>query len=772
MFNRRQSVLGFNFAFRPKQANYQEYRRSSSKKVKHTFLRTKSIMVSQFQKKKSKKEQKENEKLLKEIIPKIGVKRTYKQSDFNQVMKNISTKSNSKTPKLLLKRNSFYKRVISDKHFYLIRKQINQKLKNTYKSPFMDYLIQKGYYIHHKKTDYPKYYNYYMICYLMNNKRCQLTLRYYDHLLFYNNQEYLIRYFGKNEYFIIINYLLFFVYNKDIESISKIKKKIVSYKEIQIMFNDLIKNNFNFTGTMEIFEDIAVYYRYSGINMSNLSKMIVNLESVKPVFDEKIKYLYAKDVPPTSFPNSYPNLFPLIGVIYSYIKKYLKMRKMLKVKTDSADNSNNSKKDNILIQPVEKDEQKGKSYYEHKKSNKNKNKVNENDFLINLSLSFSKSNIENESSESMENKNQHNSNRRLKIDNDIYDVETLFEKILFGFGYNLKNKNSQKEEKPKNKSVESLFFNKGLKRVKSMRNLNVAKILSENSKKFQKILKMPKESTNKKTDLFKTSVTKGKEKAKGDLISNRINKNKIQSLLKTSQKSLTRRKEFVSPKYRQSSQNTSVKIFKYSSNSLSLSEKVKENKNKTHKKIVSFNEYINKEENKSNNNFGIAGLMSSFKNNQFQLKRSNSYYSKGKPYNSILKDSTSINCSSNTLVVSKFKDTQRFLVNSAKNKYTINRYISLKDINDISKKYKNYAKKVKIYKGYRQKSFASCSCDYFGNKEVNVWENNKMDVDVTNNILRTNNLLNRIKNFDNQNKRYIRNSSTLFEIIKCPNIYI
>ena len=182
----------------------------------------------------------------------------------------------------------------------------------------------------------------------MNNKRCQLTLRYYDHLLFYNNQEYLIRYFGKTEYFIIINYLLFFVYDKDIESISKIKKKIVSYKEIKLMFNDLLKNNFNFTGTMEILDDIAVYYRYSGINMSNLSKMLVNLENVKPVFDEKIKYLYAKDVPPLSFPNSYPNLFPLIGVIFGYIKKYLKMRKILKVKSDTSDNSY-SKKDNIII---------------------------------------------------------------------------------------------------------------------------------------------------------------------------------------------------------------------------------------------------------------------------------------------------------------------------------------------------------------------------------------------------------------------------------------
>ena len=570
------AIMGFGFAFKSKQVNYQELRRSSTKKIKHPFLRTKSTMVNQLQKKKSKKEQKESEKNQKEIISKIGNKRAYKQSDFNQIMKNISSKS-SKSPKLLLKRNSFYKKVISTKHFYLIRKQINQKLKNTYKSPFMDYFIKKGYYIHHKKSDYPKYYNYYMICYLMNNKRCQLTLRYYDHLLFYNNQEYLIRYFGKTEYFIIINYLLFFVYDKDIETISKIKKKIVSYKEIQIMFNDLLKNNYNFTGTMEILDDIAVYYRYSGINMSNLSKMLVNLENVKPVFEKKIKYLYAKDVPPLSFPNSYPNLFPLIGVIFDYIKKYLKMRKMLKVKTDSSDNCN-SKKDNILIEPEEKEEQKGKSYYEHKMPNKNKNKISENNFLMNLSLSFSKSNyMENESLESFEFKNHHNSNRRLKIDNDIYDVETLFEKILFEFGYNIKNKNAQKEEKPISKSVHNLYFKKGIKRGKTMKNMNVKKILSKNSIKFQNILKKQSESTN--IDIFKTSVLKSK--AKESLIIDNKNKDKIHSSTKISQKSLVKRNEFISQKYGLSSQNNFSKILKNSSNSVSSSEKDREKKGQT-----------------------------------------------------------------------------------------------------------------------------------------------------------------------------------------------
>jgi len=767
MFNRRQSVMGIGFSFKPKQVNYQELRRSSTKKIKHPFLRAKSTMVNQLQKKKSKKEQKESEKNQKEIISKIGNKRTYKQSDFNQIMKNISSKS-SKSPKLLLKRNSFYKKVISTKHFYLIRKQINQKLKNTYKSPFMDYFIKKGYYIHHKKSDYPKYYNYYMICYLMNNKRCRLTLRYYDHLLFYNNQEYLIRYFGKTEYFIIINYLLFFVYDKDIETISKIKKKIVSYKEIQIMFNDLLKNNYNFTGTMEILDDIAVYYRYSGINMSNLSKMLVNLENVKPVFEKKIKYLYAKDVPPLSFPNSYPNLFPLIGVIFDYIKKYLKMRKMLKVKTDSSDNCN-SKKDNILIEPEEKEEQKGKSYYEHKMPNKNKNKISENNFLMNLSLSFSKSNyMENESLESFEFKNHHNSNRRLKIDNDIYDVETLFEKILFEFGYNIKNKNAQKEEKPISKSVHNLYFKKGIKRGKTMKNMNVKKILSKNSIKFQNILKKQSESTN--IDIFKTSVLKSK--AKESLIIDNKNKDKIHSSTKISQKSLVKRNEFISQKYGLSSQNNFSKILKNSSNSVSSSEKDREKKIKFNKKIVSFNEYNNNEDNKSNKNLGIVGLISSFKHNKFKLKRSNSCYSKEKEYNLMIKDTSSNKSSSNALVISKFKDTQKFLVDSSKNRYAINRYISLKEINDISKKYKNFQKKIKYYRGYRQKSFTSYSSVNFDNKEANVWENNKVEVDVANNILKTNSLLKKIKNIDNQNKRYIRNSSNMFEIIKCPNIYV
>ena len=112
-------------------------------------------------------------------------------------------------------------------------------------------------------------------------------------------------------------------YDKDIHSVNKYKKKIISDKEIVNMFNNFIKNNYNFLGTMEIFEDVAVYYRNAVVGTSNISRIFCNLEKVKPIFDEEIHYIYAKDVPTLLFPNSVPNFFPLEGIMFDYIKQFI-----------------------------------------------------------------------------------------------------------------------------------------------------------------------------------------------------------------------------------------------------------------------------------------------------------------------------------------------------------------------------------------------------------------------------------------------------------------
>jgi hypothetical protein len=392
---------------------------------KYALLRHKSTFIDQIPNQKYKiaeiKEKEDEKSNIKEEL-----KVAFKHEDYNKIIKTMAIRPQNNRVKMEYPKANFYiKKNVNIKHFYMIRKLINQKLKNTYKSPYMEHLIAKGYYMHHKIEDYPKYFNYYMICYLINNIKCHFTLKYYDTLLFYNQQEYFIRYFRKNESYIVLNYLFYFVYDKDIETVVKNKKKILSKQEIINMYNNLLKSNYNFIGTMEIFEEIAVYYRNIGINNINLSKFMT-LENIKPVHGEKIKYLYAKDIPTQKFPNCYPNVFPLVGVMLNYIKIYLNDRKYLKLKTND---NNNYNKSHFIISSNDKKDKSGSD-----NNKKRKNKGNEDNILMNLSLSLSKDkNITDKSNEFEEKKNLHNSNRRLKIDMDIYDVETLINKILFGY---------------------------------------------------------------------------------------------------------------------------------------------------------------------------------------------------------------------------------------------------------------------------------------------------------------------------------------------------
>ena len=163
--------------------------------------------------------------------------------------------------------------------------------------------------------------------------------------------------------------------------------------------------------------------------------------------------------------------------------------------------------------------------------------------------------------------------------------------------------------------------------------------------------------------------------------------------------------------------------------------------------------------------------------NKYAIKKNNfflkSNYSSEKFLNSIIKEKSVNNkyFSRNKNSI-KFKDTQEFMNNSAKNKYIVNRYISLKDTNKLSNKYQSIKKNKNYYKGPIQKAFNSRYGNNFDDKKINVWEDNKMDIITTNDIIRTNKLLNKVNNFDIQNQKYIRNNYSLFEIIKSPNIYI
>ena len=59
----------------------------------------------------------------------------------------------------------------------------------------------------------------------------------------------------------------------------------------------------------------------------------------------------------------------------------------------------------------------------------------------------------------------------------------------------------------------------------------------------------------------------------------------------------------------------------------------------------------------------------------------------------------------------------------------------------------------------------------FEDNGVNNWENNKIDTDIINVVVKTSFLLNRIGNSYNKNLKSFHNCNTLKKLIKCPLIY-
>ena len=158
----------------------------------------------------------------------------------------------------------------------------------------------------------------------MDKKIFRLSLNYNENLLFYNEQEYLMKYFGKNEQYIIMHYLLYKVYNLDRTVRADNPKKIMTDKQIKEMFKQIVKKNYQFDGNMEILDNIGVYFRMS---FSNSGKIILFLETLQPVIKKSINFFYVKDIPKQLISNCMPNLFPILKKKYNYLSVFLRLRK-------------------------------------------------------------------------------------------------------------------------------------------------------------------------------------------------------------------------------------------------------------------------------------------------------------------------------------------------------------------------------------------------------------------------------------------------------------
>ena len=723
---------------------------------------------------------------------------------FNKQNNKNKIKTNKKylTKKYLAKKS----KIINITYFYLIRKEIYKNFKKKYTSPYMEHLIKKGYFKNKEKEDYPLYYNYYQIYNLMNKKKSQLYAKYIDFLLTQDNQEYLLKYLENNEQYIIMNYLLYFVYNNDRCVIADNPKKLLKNEQIRAMFNKLVENNYLFDGTMEVLDDIGVYFRMS---FSNVGKKVVFLEKLKPVIKNKIYYLYIKDIPNNLLPNIIPNIFPILKnnmkykyrylciylnkIKYNRIKKYQLYEEIKNTKDFELNNKDNiAKKNDFMINS------------DRSKSSSESNKEN-NIMLNNIYLS---SNEEDKKDNfiTME-KNNDRLNNIKNRNHDVIDIELFIDKFS-----PKEDENNYIQRKPIKKPTilenninfihnirkQSSFYNSIFKNKKNLDSVhnnynyndenslieNKNNIIMNNKKLFKKI---------SKKEIFQTSL-----KGKNGICKNR--RNKLSSTGAISSQ-FTKNSDNISYTYKyMSSKNLKLKkqnknlFLRKEKSDLTQSNIINNNKYEIHKKktyqeqkLTNKNKYeLNSLQSKNSKNYfefsSDENSEHSSNNNQVNINQINdnqlnkNYKKSRNKYN----NNFLIKHISNNYVPIKNKNKFMKLYNfflGEKIKYKIKKFPSLQEFENIYEKTKEMGmlpKNKMFLKGNKYRAFSDFSTNNFlikVNNNKDIWEENKIDDYRLKSEYFYTILKKKINEENKKNERLSKNFCTLKQIVKCPNLY-
>ena len=754
--------------------------------------------------------------------------------------RNIQQQKNNFSSKVLFakqinnKENNFNlnENQIDNNKFYKIRREINKIIKEPYKSPYMEHLLLKGYYKDSRIENYPNYYNYYQICHLMDKKKFRLSLNYNEYLLFYDEQEYLMKYFGKNEQYIIMHYLLYKVYNRDRTVRADNPKKIMTDKQIKEMFKQLVKNNYQFDGNMEILDNIGVYFRMS---FSNSGKIVLFLETLQPVIKKSINFFYVKDIPKQLIPNCMPNLFPILKKKYSYLLVFLRLRKYNRSKKNRFYEEEKALREieyNLKYSKLIKNKQnnlnnitRNESAYKGRssKSSNESNKVEEN-ILKNISLSSEKEKDKDDKEiiEPTKLKNHHNENRRLLVDYDIYDLEVLLNKLSPSSGGNAEF--VRREKKRITIREEKRFY--------SLRDLQKAKEngIKEDKKRYSLLDKIPEYQDNSlmenkkkilennknyfkrisKKEIFKTAI-------KGP-IAIKSNKNKLKRIQSSQQyfsrneirsstnkslsfKTFAKFKPYfkygkdnhdnkIISKLRKSSLLANQKKYylKNSKSDFSSSDiqipKVDISKNRKNYKDMTTIKYQKDMKNKimfqrNKNIFDFndgSATNNKYDSSEQVFNISNSNNNNNNNNNNIYLRDSSKSATNKTQKENKFKDTKEFIENalSQKNKYSVKKFCSLREFENLYDKIKAIGKLPKtkmFFHGNKYKGFSSACFDFVKSKNSNALEEQKEERSKIKDDYFLINMKNKLKKEEEKSKLLSSKYCTLKKLLKFPNIY-
>ena len=222
------------------------------------------------------------------------------------------------------------------------------KIKKDYISPFVHRLIRptKNVYKVIKDEDKPTYYNLFKINDIMNNKKSRFNINFLEVNIYINENEYLIKLFQKEEFRIIIKYLLGYIYFKDINNHSSTDKYNHRRKIVYTEFVDYLNNNYILIEQEKekVKEETGRKKKQDLNNIflnDNLLKLSINAEKNKRDFPflKSPNYFLIKDMPNKIVPNAIPNFFINGKIILSLLKRSLFYKKFY-INFDSIKNTN------------------------------------------------------------------------------------------------------------------------------------------------------------------------------------------------------------------------------------------------------------------------------------------------------------------------------------------------------------------------------------------------------------------------------------------------
>ena len=202
-----------------------------------------------------------------------------------------------------------------------------QKLKDKY------IYIHKERFYFMKKEEIPTQYDYNQLTFLIEKRRCRIFSQ-LNELFFLNNiQEFLKDIYNYKQSKIILKYLLYFIYDKD----------IITYieKPDNEKHKKYIKSNFDkLSSTLKEKKEVRTIL---GDNREIINKYIKNDESILYELEKinnnifisydfsKVKYLYIYNIPALKIYNCIPNIFPNGFKIINILKDFLNIKKSQKL---------------------------------------------------------------------------------------------------------------------------------------------------------------------------------------------------------------------------------------------------------------------------------------------------------------------------------------------------------------------------------------------------------------------------------------------------------